>query len=201
MNKRAQRRPSFVGGRVIQQSFDPSVRKNMCSCNTELLEAELKKFRQSSAEAVQNSWNEAEKLQEQCSHYDDQILSLKNDIEWKTAQLQETLNRARDLEDELHELNAEKSQVSSRRGSMRSILSSCHSIGSQKSLGEDSAVQSTVAAPQNTNKAQEEKRSDETNPNEIDTKAEIRRLKLILQSRDSTIEAMEFALSQNVRMM
>lgn len=169
----------------------------MCSCNTELLEAELKKFRQSSAEAVQNSWNEAEKLQEQCSQYDDQILSLKNDIEWKTAQLQETLNRARDLEDELNELNAEKSQVSSRRGSMRSLLSSCHSVGSQKSLGEDSAV----VSPQNTNKTQEEKRSDETNPNEIDTKAEIRRLKLILQSRDSTIEAMEFALSQNVRMM
>lgn len=196
-NRGQRRRQSFVGGRVIQQSFDPSVRKNMCSCNTELLEAELKKFRQSSAEAVQNSWNEAEKLQEQCSQYDDQILSLKNDIEWKTAQLQETLNRARDLEDELNELNAEKSQVSSRRGSMRSLLSSSHSVGSQKSLGEDSAV----VSPQNTNKTQEEKRSDETNPNEIDTKAEIRRLKLILQSRDSTIEAMEFALSQNVRMM
>lgn len=201
MTHEVRRRKSFTGGgRLRGKSFDHSKGKalsnpSFCSCNTELLSAELKQFRQSSAEAVQNSWNEVETLQQKCANYDEQIQELKRLIELKTVQLQDSLNQAKNLEIELEQLHDVTSPCPSQKGSFIFLSQS------QRSLGDQSVGSNVENGTRDNLTYDQESLNDDAQSRHGSLSAEVRRLKLILLSRDNTIEAMEFALSQNVKMM
>jgi len=181
-HQRQQRRHSFAGRGNLLAAKKSNTTAPLCDCNSELLEEELRQFRRSSAEAIQNSWNEVETLQNTCMKYDDKIQEIRQEIEWKTTQLDDCLTRFDELEQELEDLN--DNDASSRTTLQHSEHCSVHENDHDHDDHE---------------KEQECQVRVSSHVQARDT--EKKRLKEILSSRNSTIDCMEYVLSENVKMM
>jgi chromosome segregation ATPase len=131
-HQRQQRRNSFAGRGNLLATKKGYTTAPLCDCNSELLEEELRQFRKSSAEAIQNSWNEVETLQKTCMQYDDKIQETRQEIEWKTTHLDDCLTRFDDLVQELEDLN--DNDASSRTSTLQH---SEHSIVQENDNGHD----------------------------------------------------------------
>jgi len=148
----------------------------LCTCNAELMKEELRQFRISSAEAVQNSWNEVETLQTTCAEYDQKIDDLTRQIQCKTTHLEDSLTCSNNLEEELDALT--NNELSS-TGEIVDSGSAHHSHTKDNIHNHDD----------------HERQDQET------LEDESKRLKQILVSRNLTVDNMEYVLAQNVKMM
>ncbi len=86
-----------------------SVNKDCCTCNASRLEEELECLRESTKNALHQSWDEVELLNKKCASHDELIASLK-------LQLQESLKREQELEHKWSESLKELKKVSSING-------------------------------------------------------------------------------------
>lgn len=181
-HQRQQRRHSFAGRGDLLAIRKSDTTAPLCNCNSELLEEELRQFRRSSAEAIQNSWNEVETLQKTCMKYDDKIQETRQQIGWKTTQLDDCLTRFDELEQELEDLNDNdaSSRTTQQPSEHSTVYDNDHDHDDHE---EEQECQVRVSSHVQSRDAEK------------------KRLKEILSSRNSTIDCMEYVLSQNVKMM
>jgi len=189
-HQRQQSRHSLAGRGDLLTTRKNIATVPLCDCKPELLEEELRQFRRSSAEAIQNSWNEVETLQRTCMKYDEKIQEIRQEIEWKTTQLDDCLTRFDGLEQELEDLKDVDS--SSRTTQQPSEHSNVDDNGHDVHQ-EDQEYQVRVSG----DKEYQVRVSSRVQARDKERK----RLKEILASRNSTIDCMEYVLSQNVKMM
>ena len=193
------RRHSLGANFFSSSSGDPhthSGNATLCTCDAELMNEELRKFRTTSAEAIQNSWTEVETLQITSTEYDQRLDNLTSEVEIKTVKLQESLTCCNNLEEYLDTLTGNSSGRSS---FIHSITEEVPSITEEGPIDSDSSSSINEDA---TNVHDHDHSSIDQEQEDQDARnCEILRLKQILIARNSTVDNMELLLIQNIKMM